>query len=117
MGAFAPGGTIMILACKLKHLPVIIPEEKTHLTPTNVHDKLLYYVNLCLVFDVFIKLYAVENIICHFRLWILPAGCLTLTLPAKGTCDTFWGGNCPPPLASVKYAYVTACLKTIQPLP
>ena len=89
MGAFAPRGTTMLLACKLIDLPAIIPEEKKHLIPINVHDKLLYYVNLCLIIDTFIHSYAVENIICHFRLLILTAGCLTL--PAKGTCDTFSG--------------------------
>ena len=113
MGAFAPGGTTMLLACKLKDLPAIIPEEKKHLIPINVHDKLLYYVNLCLIIDTFIHSYAVENIICHFRLLILTAGCLTL--PAKGTCDTFSGQLPSPPPA--KYAYVTTSLKTIQPLP
>jgi len=33
MGAFAPGGTTMLLACKLKDLPATIPEEKKHLIP------------------------------------------------------------------------------------
>ena len=44
---------------------------------------------ICLIIDTFIHSYAVENFICHFRLLILTAGCLTL--PAKETCDTFSG--------------------------